>query len=85
MYTVTGPSEMMEPETKVELPRRRSEIDGKDDRVKVGRVRIRYLGERGSTSWDRDALEGRGIDFDEDAVSDVMMMTCSEKKTQIRF
>lgn len=48
-------------------------------------MRIRYLGERGSTSWDRDALEGRGIDFDEDAVSDVMMMTCSEKKTQIRF
>lgn len=30
MYTVTGPSEMMEPETKVELPRRKSERDGKD-------------------------------------------------------
>lgn len=72
MYTVTGPSDMMEPETKVELASRKSDREGKENKVKVGRVRIRYLGERGSTSWNSDALEGRGIDFDEDAVSDVI-------------
>ncbi len=75
MYSLTGPSEFMRPEKKVELKeedRRKNETKPKEEKkVHVPKLKIRFLGERGlgiDENLQQQLQEGTW-GFDEDAVS----------------
>ena len=73
MYTLTGPEDYMRPEQRVELKdedRRSKESPKEEKKVRVPKLKIRYLGERGSGINEelQRQLQESTWGFDEDAV-----------------
>ena len=74
MYSLTGPSELMRPEKQIELKeedKRPRTVEKKEEkRVHVPKLKIRFLGERGSGIDEslQHSLQESTWGFDEDAV-----------------
>ena len=71
MYTLTGPSEMMQPEQEIKIERsvlqeKKVEEKKQERKYKVDKLNIVYLGEKkANPSYDRDMFDRSRLDDDE--------------------